>query len=197
MEVIWKGLVPYEEGLKIQAELSEKTRIDRVTRLIGLEHPMVITLGKRGNPIEDLQHSATNAPVVITDRGGQATLHSPGQLVIYPIVHLQEKGMGVRDFVHHLEEATIETLMTYGIQTSRGEASGVFTEKGKIAFVGIRVDRGVSRHGISINISNDLALFDLIRPCGVSHQKMDRVVNHQDVKIEDFYTRWSQFMTRV
>ncbi|GIL21259.1 MAG: hypothetical protein BroJett041_23730 [Candidatus Jettenia caeni] len=198
MDSLWQGLTPYDEGLKIQSQMFEKTREDGKSRIIGLEHPTVITLGKRGSQEADVQDPSHQAQVFQIDRGGQATLHSPGQLVIYPIVHLQKKNIGVRDFVHALEEATIQTLNEIGIQSQRGEASGVFTNKGKIAFVGIRVDRGVTRHGISINISNDMNLFHLIRPCGVNQQPLDRLANYNDqMTTHDFFQKWIRIFTSV
>lgn len=169
MKFSWHGLVEYEQGLRLQQDLHAQVLAGGPDQIIGLEHPTVITLGVRGDQGRDLKGALDgfSGSVVQTDRGGQATLHSPGQLVIYPIVDLRRNPRGVRCFVADLLQATADLLNQAGIAAHRDDArAGVFTERGKIAFCGLRVDRGVTRHGLSLNISNDLGLFRRIRPCG-------------------------------
>ncbi len=104
-------------------------------------------------------------------RGGQATLHAPGQLVMYPVMDLLQWKIRPRDFLSLLEQITCDVLKEYGIRAKKQESSaGLFTKKGKIAFFGIHISKGVSQHGLSLNVSNDLKLFNVIRSCGVSHR---------------------------
>jgi lipoyl(octanoyl) transferase len=112
----------------------------------------------------------------ISPRGGQATLHTPGQLVIYPCVHLTRIGIGVREYVSLLERTTQNFLKDLRIEsTPNPEEPGLYTKKGKIAFFGIRVTHAITSHGIAINVTNDLSLFKLIRSCGVEGETFDSV----------------------
>lgn len=178
--------VTYEDGLKAQEkalELLEKSPAS-LGMVLGLEHPSVITLGKRGRESEDLnahalELSKKGVELKISSRGGQATLHSPGQLVIYPCVHLNRMGIGVRDYVCGLEKSTKSFLTELGIETleSCGDP-GVYTPKGKIAFFGVRVSKGMASHGLAINVANDLELFGLIRSCGRTGESFDRILDY-------------------
>lgn len=144
--------------------------------LLGFEHPGIITLGRRSDP-QDIQGSSL--PVFQTDRGGQATLHTPGQLVIYPIFHLRDLGWGIKEFIEALLVSTENLLASWEISTQRAEPAGLQTSSGKIAFLGLRVDQGITRHGLSLNLSNDLEHFKGIRACGQMQAKIDRVANHK------------------
>lgn len=174
VDVQWLGLTPYAEAIdKMQAAWQQvKDQEPSKIVLLGCEHPLVYTLGRRAS-IQDLLFS--DLPAVQTDRGGQVTLHSPGQLVIYPIVNLAFWKLGVRDFVELLLETTEATLKSWGVDTQRIDSAGLVTEEGKIAFLGLRVDRGVTRHGLSLNISNDLSHFQSIIPCGQRGAAIDRL----------------------
>jgi lipoate-protein ligase B len=165
------GLCDYEEGLKLQSEASGHVRETKDAKILVCEHPTVITLGKRGQPLNDILASMDvlrekQIKIVATERGGQATLHNPGQLVLYPIVPLREWGLGVKDFVECLERATAFYLAGYGLEVTRGLEPGLYVNGRKIAAFGIRVDRSVTLHGLAININNDLEAFGLIRQCG-------------------------------
>lgn len=170
--------------------------------ILGFEYYPVITLGKRAEAdgellwkLQDL--SEQGIEVVETDRGGQATLHSPGQLVIYPLVPIRKLQISVRDFVEALEEATIQWLCRFQIQSFRKEDAGVFTEKGKIAFIGIRVENGITRHGISINISNDLNLFNGIKACGQAHRHLDSIFEQGvvDLDLREAFNQWTLYFS--
>lgn len=194
----WQGLLPYREGLLLQNQMWSETLQDGLTRIIGCEHPAVITLGKRSHPELDLK--PTNLESILIDRGGQATLHSPGQLVIYPIVHLRQHQIAVRDFVHELLLATQKNLADYGVTSfERPESPGLYTESGKIVFCGLRIERGVSRHGLSINLNNDLVLFDHIRSCGVESAPLDSVQKNliRNVSTSDFFASWLEHFRLV
>jgi lipoyl(octanoyl) transferase len=130
-----------------------------------LEHPPVYTLGLNGK-----RHHVLNAghiPVVNVDRGGQVTYHGPGQLVIYLLLDLQRRGLGVRELVRRIEQAVIELLAEYGIEAGTREgAPGVYVGDAKIAALGLRVRRGRCYHGLSFNVDMDLSPFEGINPCG-------------------------------
>jgi lipoyl(octanoyl) transferase len=173
----WIGFTEYSKALTLQENLSEDVRtLVKSGVILGLEHPPVVTLGRRGNQSDLI--STENWQVIEVDRGGQATLHSPGQLVVYPILHLRNLKLSVREYVDLLEQSTVRMLKEYGITADKGCQAGVFTKTGKMAFVGVRVDRGVTRHGISINVSNDLQYFCKIKPCGFSNPSFDRMADY-------------------
>jgi len=129
------------------------------------EHPPVYTLGLNGRR-EHLLRIA-NIPVVETDRGGQVTYHGPGQLVVYLLTDLRRLAIGPRQAVTLLENAMIDTLAQYGVGAqARADAPGVYVEGKKIGSLGLRIKRGCSYHGLSLNNAMDLAPFGNINPCG-------------------------------
>ena len=197
----WLGLMDYRQATQLQNSLYENLResidgakTNQLGTVLGLEHPEVITLGKRGRRDEDvLPKMLLDTPVVEVDRGGQATIHSPGQLIIYPVINLRLLRLGVRDYVALLEDVTIQALSQLGITADRGFQNGVFTSVGKIAFIGVRVQHGITTHGISINFSNDLSIFEKIRACGVSSAQFDLISNYkaaQNLQISQFFRQW-------
>lgn len=188
------GLQDYEAVLAQQLNLVEFIRGTQSIHVLGLEFRPVITLGVRGRKDKDLARHDNHIPVVPTDRGGQATLHTPGQLVIYPMIDLKAYGLGVRDFVCMISKGTADLLRHYGIESfSADEAPGLYTATGKIAFMGIRLDRGVVRHGLSLNVSNDLSHFSAIRSCGVASAAIDRVKNYEtklSLDLNSVFQKW-------
>lgn len=184
VESIWKGKIPYRKSLTLQEQLKTRAYKTRQAFFIGFECPSCITLGLRGEKEKDLSGVVENyrkkeIEIVTIKRGGQATLHSPGQLVIYPVMDLLQWKVRPRDFLSILEKITQETLKEYGISAKKQENSaGLFTQKGKIAFFGIHISSGVSQHGLAINVQNDLSLFDLIRSCGISYRLHDSFQNY-------------------
>lgn len=130
-----------------------------------LEHTPVFTLGQAGR-LEYLRDSGT-IPVVVSDRGGQITYHGPGQLVVYSLLDLNRLGLGIRGLVASLEAAVVDLLRDLGLSPEqRPRAPGVYVEGAKIAALGLRVRRGCSYHGLSLNIAMDLEPFRHIDPCG-------------------------------
>lgn len=130
-----------------------------------LEHPPVFTQGLNGRPEHLLDPGPV--PVVAVDRGGQVTYHGPGQAVVYVLVDLKRRGLGVRRLVTILEEAVVAELAEHGITGHpRPDAPGVYVDAAKIASVGLRVRRGASYHGVALNVAMDLAPFSRINPCG-------------------------------
>lgn len=130
-----------------------------------LEHPAVYTLGQAGKREHIL--NATDIPVVESDRGGQVTFHGPGQIIVYTLIDLRRAGMGIRDLVVRLENAVIDTLSQFDVSAlGRRDAPGVYVGDAKIAALGLRVRRGCSYHGLSLNVDVDLEPFNGINPCG-------------------------------
>jgi lipoyl(octanoyl) transferase len=134
-----------------------------------IEHAPVYTMGARGGRASvRLPLEALPAPLVDTDRGGDITWHGPGQLVAYPILDLRRRGLGAAAYIEALEGLLLDTLRAFGIHAELVEGRrGVWVGGDKIAALGIRVQGGVSLHGIALNVSPDLAWFDAIVPCGL------------------------------
>lgn len=162
VEVRRPGLVEFDEAWELQRSLAARVTPTHGFLLL-LEHPPIFTLGKNADPRNVLD--PRGIPVRRIDRGGDVTYHGPGQLVGYPIVDVRR--MGVRAFVEALEDSILDLLADYGVQGRRKEGTvGVWASRGKIASLGVRVSRGISTHGFALNVSNDLAPFGCINPCG-------------------------------
>lgn len=130
-----------------------------------VEHTPVFTQGLNGKPEHLLL--ASDIPVVNSDRGGQITYHAPGQLVVYTLIDIKRRGLGVRDLVTIIEQAMISALAQYGLQAvAKVEAPGVYIQDKKIGSVGLRIKKGCSYHGLSLNNNMDLSPFSHINPCG-------------------------------
>lgn len=130
-----------------------------------LEHPRIYTLGQAGRREHLLD--AGGIPVIDTDRGGQVTYHGPGQLLAYLMLDLNRRGMGVQSLVRLLEQAVIDLLADHAIEAQRRDrAPGVYVDGRKIAALGLRIRKGCSFHGLSLNVDMDLAPFSMINPCG-------------------------------
>lgn len=130
-----------------------------------LEHPPVFTLGRNGR--REHLHNSGEIPVLEVDRGGQVTYHGPGQLVVYTLLDLNRRQLGVQSLVRKLEQAVIDLCEDYGIESQRREkAPGVYVDDRKLAALGLRVRKGCAFHGLSLNIDMDLAPFAMIDPCG-------------------------------
>ena len=171
MDVIRAGLVPYVEALGQQRRLHEERVADqRPDTVLLLEHPPVYTAGKR---TEDWERPADGTPVVDSDRGGRITWHGPGQLVGYPIVKLADP-VDVVAYVRRLEQVLIGVCQAYGVDAVQVEGrSGVWLRadrqapERKIASIGIRVSRGVTMHGFSLNCDPDMSAYTQITACGI------------------------------
>jgi len=159
------GQQPYE---KVWSEMQQFTRErsrPSLSQIWIVEHPPVFTQGQAGKAEHIL--NAGDIPVVQTDRGGQVTYHGPGQAVLYPMLDLHELGIGVRPLVSALENAVIELLQGHQIHAqARKDAPGVYVDNQKIASLGLRIRKGFSYHGLSLNVNMDLSPFQQINPCG-------------------------------
>jgi len=172
--LVWRelGLCAYEHALEMQGACWEARRSGGPETCLVLEHPPTITLGRRTDPSDLLARASELAAhgiaCVATERGGGPTYHGPGQLVLYPILDLAARGLGVRRFVWLLEEIMIDLAGTVGVAAARdSRGRGVWTATGKLGAVGIRVREGVSMHGLALNVDLDLSPYRLIAPCGV------------------------------
>jgi len=161
------GLQDYQKTWQAMRDFTEKRGASTADEFWLVQHPSVYTQGLSGKA-EHLLNPQT-IPVVQTDRGGQVTYHGPGQLILYPLIDLKRKNLGIRALVSALENSTIALLKQYGLQAyARADAPGVYINEEKIASLGLRVRRGCSYHGLSLNVDLDLTPFDGINPCGQS-----------------------------
>jgi lipoate-protein ligase B len=156
--------------------------------LLLLEHPHVITLGRRGNRshliVSPEVLEAMKIPVIHVERGGDITYHGPGQIVVYPILDLKDYGYRLIRYVDQLEEVVLRVLKDFGIGGRRDPSNrGVWVDGGKIASVGVAIKRGVSFHGIALNYETDLKYFDLIHPCGLEGKRMTTMGKILEAKI--------------
>ena len=175
IEVRRLGTVPYAEALELQAQLVQQRRDGAIAdQLLLLEHPPVITLGVKTR--HDRSHvlasdhalRARGVEIYETGRGGDVTYHGPGQLVGYPILHLQPDRRDVHRYVRDLEEVLIRAVASFGIEASRAPGlTGVWVGSEKIAAIGVRISRWITSHGFALNVDTDLSHFDLIVPCGI------------------------------
>ncbi len=168
------GTVPYPEAREFQLDLVEQRRREEIPdTLLLLEHPAVITLGRRAGEADVLANESVlereGVEVVKTDRGGQATYHGPGQQVGYLIVNLYQHGRRLKRFVYQMEEVFIRVLGEIGVEAGRDDTHrGVWVGKDKITAIGIAVKDSVTYHGFAFNLDPNLGHFDLIVPCGIT-----------------------------
>lgn len=165
------GRVDYEAALAIQkeTELAVKNG-DQPDTLLLLEHPHTFTIGRRGDSSSILldreQLSSRNVTLFETNRGGKVTYHGLGQIVGYPIINLSPDREDVHRYVRDLEEVLIRTMVDFGIYAFRIEGlTGVHTQRGKVAAIGVHIARWVTTHGFALNVNTDLSYFDLIIAC--------------------------------
>jgi lipoyl(octanoyl) transferase len=176
------GLVEYQEAWAKQeslfsATIATKTQgLPTENTLVFCEHPHVYTLGKSGDEhnmlLNPIQLHAKHAAFIHTNRGGDITYHGPGQLVGYPVFDLANFDLGLKQYIHSVEEAIIKTLLHYHIQSTRLEgATGVWLDVGlptcrKICAIGVRSSHYVTMHGFALNVNTQLEYFSYINPCG-------------------------------
>ena len=184
------GVAPYEHVWRAMQSFTDSRAQENPEFPISdelwiVEHLPVYTQGQAGKAEHII--GETLVPVIQTDRGGQVTYHGPGQLVVYPLLNLRRKNMGVRELVTHIENSVITCLAAYGVDAAaRADAPGVYIGDKKVASLGLRVRRGCSFHGVSINVAMDLTPFDAINPCGYSTLKMTQLADYIDETPADF-----------
>ncbi len=165
---VWAGEVPYEVALAWQARLADARRAGEISDVVlALTHDRVYTAGRHA----DLAHhvlGTSDIRIVEVDRGGDVTYHGPGQLVVYPILRLDDP-VGARAYVRSLEEAMVATAADFGVDARPDDARpGVWVGGDKLGAVGARIDRGITRHGLAFNVAPDLGDYRGIVACGLA-----------------------------
>lgn len=170
------GLIDYSSAYTLQRQyVDEIVKNNKEERILFCEHPPVLTLGRGGHeenilfPKEDILKAG--AKIIYIDRGGDITLHCPGQLVVYPILNLNKQGKDLHRYLHSLEQVGIDLLSDFGIMAHRLEGkTGVYVDQKKILSIGIGVKKWVGYHGLALNVNCDLKFFCWIKPCGLDVQ---------------------------
>ena len=168
------GLRPWEAVSVAMHQFTDRRTADTSDELWLVEHPPVFTQGQAGKAEHVLMPG--DIPVVQSDRGGQVTYHGPGQQVMYVLIDLKRRKLGVRQLVTALEHTVIETLAHYDvIAYARPDAPGVYVDGKKICSLGLRIRQGCSFHGLALNVAMDLAPFLRINPCGYAGLEMTQL----------------------
>lgn len=183
------GSISYGKALECQHEhhkLCTEEKIDGI--FLGLEHLPVITIGKHASS-HDILYSeaflkAKRIELFRSDRGGKVTCHMPGQIILYPILSLSKLSLGVKEYVHLLEESLLDLLLEFGVKGELDKNNpGVWVSGKKIASIGVRIKDRVTLHGLALNVDNDLDLFNFIIPCGMKNCQTTRLIDHTPCEI--------------
>lgn len=187
-EAQFLGNIPYGEAHRLQERLVELRKRDEISdKLLLLEHPHVITLGRAAETANVLADARIREELGVelfeTGRGGDVTYHGPGQLVGYPIIHLAPDRCDVRRYVRDLEEVMIRVAAEYGVRAGRIEGlTGIWVGDEKLGAIGVRISRWVTMHGFAFNVNTDLDYFQLIVPCGIRDHgvtSLERLLGHR------------------
>ncbi|KAA1188560.1 lipoyl(octanoyl) transferase LipB [Pseudohalioglobus sediminis] len=185
------GLAEYEPVLADMRLFTDTRDADTPDELWLLQHPRVFTQGQAGKAEHVL--APGDIPVIQVDRGGQVTYHGPGQWVVYLLIDLKRRGLGVRALVTLIEQCLVRLLGEYGIEAAADpEAPGVYVSGDKIASLGLRVRKGCSYHGLALNVDMDLEPFGRINPCGYSGLRvtsMARVLSQPGLDMDQVGSR--------
>lgn len=168
------GLQPYEPVSQAMHDFTDSRDDSTPDEIWMVEHLPVFTQGQAGKAEHLLMTG--DIPVIQSDRGGQVTYHGPGQQVMYVLLNLKRRKLGVRELVTLLEQTVVNTLAEYGIDAHpRADAPGVYVGEMKICSLGLRIRKGCSFHGLALNINMDLAPFQRINPCGYAGMEMTQM----------------------
>ncbi len=186
------GLVPYREALDLQRGLADAVSQGAIPdTVLFLEHPPVITLGRRAQPGELHVPPGADVEICETDRGGKSTYHAPGQLVCYPILDLARHGPDVQEYCRDLEEALIQTMRPLGLDATRIEGlTGIWLERSprKIASIGVHISKWITTHGYALNVDLDTAPFtEWITACGLENASFTTIAREvgRPVSVEE------------
>ena len=176
-----KGLQDYNSTWQEMVSFTEKRNNHTEDELWTLEHRSVFTQGLSGKPEHLLKD--TEIEVIKSDRGGQITYHGPGQLIVYCLIDIKRLGIGVKQMVSIIEKSIIDLLSDYSISSHKiPGAPGVYVDGSKIAALGLKIKRGKTYHGLSLNVDMNLSPYSLINPCGYKDLKITQMSNLTDNK---------------
>ena len=176
-----KGLQDYNSTWQEMVSFTEKRNNHTEDEIWTLEHRSVFTQGLSGKPEHLLKE--TEIEVIKSDRGGQITYHGPGQLIVYCLIDIKRLGIGVKQMVSIIEKSIIDLLSDYSISSHKiPGAPGVYVDGSKIAALGLKVKRGKTYHGLSLNVDMNLSPYSLINPCGYKDLKITQISNLTDNK---------------
>ena len=193
----WLGLMSFDAALALQLEAREAVVTEREEPILYLvEHPAVLTVGRRGSSDDilwtDAELEAHGVAVLETPRGGEVTLHAPGQLVAYPIVPIGRK---IRAHLHNLADTSLALIAEIGVEGAefRMEHPGIWIGDAKLGSIGVHISRGVTVQGLSLNLSVDPKLFGALVSCGIQGLQMRSVSDLVETvpSVEDAARRWA------
>jgi len=171
------GQLEYEIVFERMREFTRLRTSTTVDEFWCVQHPAVFTLGANGDP-QHILHP-TEIPIIQSDRGGQVTYHGPGQIIIYMLIDLKKRSMGIKRLVELIEKSVVALLESYSIDSqARADAHGVYVEGAKIASLGLRVHSGCCYHGVALNVDMDVSPFSLINPCGFPGLKVTQLKDY-------------------
>ena len=178
-----KGLQDYTSTWQEMVSFTENRSDQTEDELWTLEHRSVFTQGLNGKPEHLLKESEID--IIQSDRGGQITYHGPGQIIVYCLIDIKRLGIGVKEMVRIIEKSIIDLLGDYSIPSHKiAGAPGVYVDGSKIAALGLKVKRGKTYHGLSLNVDMNLSPYKLINPCGYRDLNVTQMSNLTDNKLE-------------
>lgn len=187
------GLIAYEKAFDQQKDKVRRVAAGADDALLLCEHPKTVTLGRKYKPenlfLSPRELSDQGVALIEVDRGGDVTLHSAGQLVLYAVIDLKRKGLGLKPYLQKLEQVAVDLLADFAIVAKGNDGNrGVWIDERKIASIGVGVSHWVTYHGMGLNVNTDLSLFNMMRPCGLDvkmtslAKELDRPVDMDDIK---------------
>ncbi len=190
------GLMDYEPVWRAMQAFTDQRDTNTPDELWLVEHPPVFTQGQAGRPEHVL--APGDIPVIQVDRGGQVTYHGPGQIVAYPLIDISRSKMGVRALVTGIEQAVIDVLKSYSVDSGLVKgAPGVYIDGVKIASLGLRIRRGKSFHGLAFNVDMDLEPFQRINPCGYEGLQVTNLSAFAEVNMAEVEDRLITGLSKV
>ena len=206
IEVVDLGRINYEDALAKQQFYAEKVKTEHPFRayLLLCEHNHVYTLGKHGHENNLLVNSdflkSIGASYYKIDRGGDITYHGPGQLVVYPILNLNNWNIGIKKYIDGIEECIIRLVAKYGINAGRLHgATGVWIGNAKICAIGVKVLHFITFHGLALNVNTDLKYFSYINPCGFVDKQVCSIssLTHKNIDIDTVKKQFTEEFTQI
>lgn len=194
----WLGRQPYEPmWQQLQAHAAAVSAGQKEEIVWACEHDPVYTTGRRA--VDNRTKPELPAPLIYTDRGGETTFHGPGQIMLYPIVHLKQRRLSPRSYVHLLEQSAIDLLAESGITSGRQcGLPGVWSDDGKIAAIGLRIQSGVAYHGMALNVDVAPDWFAAINPCGTRKKSLSMAFYVEQLpELQLLASRWNGHLTRL